>query len=153
MTDERTTNHQPRTTNLYETRVRSHQTDLNGSMYHAAFFDIFDDARIDVFRSLGYSYDRAVEAGWRLIVRRVECEYYRPAQLDDELQITVEVEGIRPALLECRFECRHGGQLVARGHVAYAFLNERGRATRTPPDLRELIEQQASVLGYDPSSP
>jgi acyl-CoA thioester hydrolase len=137
-------------TNIHETRVRSHQTDLNGSMYHAAFFDIFDDARIDVFRNLGYAYERAVAAGWKLIVRRVECEYHRPAQLDQLLQITVEVGNIGPAILNCRFECRHDSQLVARGHVSYAFLNERGRPTRTPPDLRELIEQHAAVLGYDP---
>lgn len=142
------TSDEQRTTNVHQTRVRSHQTDLNGSMYHGAFFDVFDDARIDVFRRLGYSYERAVAGGWQLVIRRAECEYHLPATLDQVLDIAVKVESIRPATLTCRYECSNAARLIAVGRVVYVFLNRRGRPMRFPADLRSLIEECAGILAY-----
>src|SRR5450759_1200588 len=92
--------------NVYRTRVRSHQTDLNAAMYHGAYFDVFDDARIETFRRLGYTYEHALEGGWSPVIRRVDCEYYAPAHMDDEIEITVTVPRLTPAKMTIRYDCR-----------------------------------------------
>src|SRR5947209_7987759 len=85
--------------NVHITRVRSHQTDLNGVVWHGAFFGIFDDARIETFRRLDYTYARVVDEGWQLVIRRVECDYLSPARMDDLLRVRVTVPSFSRATM------------------------------------------------------
>lgn len=133
--------------NLYSVRVRTHQTDLNGAMYHGAYLDIFDDARIETFRRLGYTYERMRAGGWTAVIRRVECEYYIPALMDDLLTVTVTVARSTRATLVFRYACRRQDQLLALGHVTFAFVDAvSGKPLRVPADLRETVEQHAELL-------
>ncbi|MGI8967682.1 MAG: acyl-CoA thioesterase [Chloroflexota bacterium] len=127
--------------NVYYARVRSYQTDLNGVMYHAAYFDAFDDARIETFRRLEYTYVDMLDEGWNLVIRRVACEYHSPARMDDLLAITVLVDRLTAATLTFGYECRRDDALLALAHNTYAFLDARGRPTRIPERLRRLIEE------------
>jgi acyl-CoA thioester hydrolase len=131
--------------NVYHTHVRSHQTDLNRSMYHGAYFDVFDDARIDVFRQLGYTYERSVSESWFPVIRRVQCEYFAPARMDEPLAITVLVPQLRKATMTVRYEARCGDVLLAVGHVVFAFLDAAGRPVRLPEPLRELVVATAEL--------
>ena len=69
--------------NVYHARVRSHQTDLNAAMYHGAYLDLFDDARIETFRRMGYTYERMLAGNWGIFIRTVHCEFHAPAFMDD----------------------------------------------------------------------
>lgn len=126
--------------NVYNTRVRAHQTDLNGAMHHAAFLDIFDDARIETFRRLGYDYAWMVRTGLTPVIRSVQCEYHAPAYMDDLLAITVLVPRVSLATLSLRYLCRREEKLLALGHVTFAFVDVRGKPNRVPPDLRRAID-------------
>ena len=132
--------------NIYVTRVRVHQTDLNGTMYHGAYLDIFDDARIETFRRLGYTYARMISNAWGAIIRRVDCEYFVPAMMDDLLSVTVRVPALTRATMTFRYECRREEETLALGHAVFAFLSDRGRAIRVPPDLRQVVEDHADLL-------
>jgi acyl-CoA thioester hydrolase len=125
--------------NVYRTRVRSHHTDLNGAMYHGHYFDIFDDARIETFRTLDCTYAQVVEERWLLVIRRVECEYFLPARMDEIVDVTVTIPRFTRATLSIRFDCRRDSDLLAIGCNTYVFLDERGRPTRMPQRLRDLI--------------
>ncbi|HLJ66750.1 MAG TPA: thioesterase family protein [Chloroflexota bacterium] len=134
--------------NVYHSRVRTHQTDLNGAMYHGAFLDTFEEARVDVFRRAGYSYDRMLEAGWYPVIRHVECDFYRPLRMDEPFQVTVTVAGLTAATLTVQYECASDGDPAALGRVVFAFLDGRHKITRVPRDLRAVIEENAGALGY-----
>lgn len=135
--------------NVYQTRVRSHQTDLNAAMYHGAFLDVFDDARIETFRRVGYDYARMVEARWSPVIRRIECEYYVPARLDDVLTIVVHVVRVTVATMTVRYRAMREGALAAEARVTFAFLDERGKVMRFPADLREVIDRHPEIIGQD----
>jgi acyl-CoA thioester hydrolase len=132
--------------NVYRTYVRSHQTDLNRAMYHGAYFDVFDDARIDVFRRLGYTYERSLSEGWFPVIRRVECEYFAPARMDDPIEITVLVPALSKATMTIRYEARRDAALLAVGHVVFAFLDAAGRPVRLPARLGQLARETV-ILG------
>lgn len=125
--------------NVYTTRVRSHQTDLNAAMYHGAYFDTFDDARIETFRRLGYTYQEAIEGGWNPVIRRLACEYYSPARMDELLRVTVLVPKVTPATLTIRYECRREDDILAVGHVVFAFVDSGGKIMRVPHGLRQVV--------------
>jgi acyl-CoA thioester hydrolase len=141
-----TGDHQSFEPTVYLTRVRAHQTDLNGAMYHGAFLDIFDDARIETFRHLGYTYERLVRGGWTAIIRRVDCEFYGPARMDDPLAISVRVEKLSSATMTLRYECRRDAQLLALAHAVFAFLDRQGKPTRVPSDLRQVVLDHEALL-------
>jgi acyl-CoA thioester hydrolase len=127
--------------NVYETRVRSHQTDLNAAMYHGAYLDVFDDARIEAFRTAGYDYARAVEGGWTPVIRHVECEYFFPARMDDPIAITVTVPKLTVAKMTIRYDCHGRGRLLASAQVVFVFLDRKGKLLRVPEDLRKVVAE------------
>jgi acyl-CoA thioester hydrolase len=141
----------PEPINVYRTRVRSHQTDLNGVVWHGAFLGIFDDARIETFRTLDYTYARVVSEGWQLVVRRIQCDYLSPARMDDLLSVRVTAPAMTRATLQLAFECRRDGVDIARGVNTYVFLDLRGRPIRVPQTLRTLIHEHARMFEYDPA--
>jgi acyl-CoA thioester hydrolase len=136
--------------NTYLTRVRSHQTDLNGVVWHGAFFGIFDDARIETFRQFDYTYERVVSEGWQLVVRRVECDYFAPARMDDLLAVSLTVPRMTKATLTIAYDCRKGDVLLARASTTYVYIDATGKPLRVPIDLVRVIEEHAKLLNYSP---
>jgi acyl-CoA thioester hydrolase len=131
--------------NRYTVRVRAHQTDLNGAMYHGAYFDIFDDARIETFRRLNYDYARMQATGLRPVIRRVDAEYHAPAMMDDVLTVEVSVLAITAASMTILYSCRRGDSPIATGHAQFVFVDERGRPVRVPQDLRDVVRSEPAL--------
>src|SRR6185437_12520195 len=133
--------HLPR--NVRHVRVRMHHTDLVGAVYHGTYFDLFEDARTEVFRALGYTYRDCVEGEGRLmIIVHADCDYLSPAHMDDELVIAVRVEAITRARLTFVYDVSlgAGGKRAARGRQVFAFLDTKTqRPTSVPPRLAILI--------------
>lgn len=132
--------------NVYEARVRTHQTDMNASMYHAAYFDLFDDARIEMFRRMGYTYERMRRGEWTAVIRHIECDFRLPAFMDDLLTVIVTVPRMTAATMTIRYECRRGEDNLAMAHAVFAFIRDDGRPLRMPSDLREVVEQHAALV-------
>lgn len=126
-------------------RVRMHHTDLLGAVYHGTYFDLFEEARTEVFRALGYYYESCTEGESRLMtIVRAACDYKRPARMDALLVIAVTVPEITRAKITFAYEVRlaESNELVARGEHVFAFIDVRSsRPTSTPPNLVALIKQ------------
>jgi acyl-CoA thioester hydrolase len=129
--------------NARRVRVRMYHTDLVGAVYHGTYFDLFEEARTEVFRALGYTYRDCVEGEGRLmIIVHADCDYVSPARMDDELVIVVQVEAITRARLTFVYNVSlgAGGKRVALGRQVFAFLDTlTQRPTSVPPRLAALI--------------
>lgn len=130
-------------------RVRMHHTDGMGAVYHGTYFDLFEEARTETFRDLGYTYRDCVEGEGRLmVIVRAACDYKRPAMMDDLLSIRVSVAALTRARLGFRYDVSHevSGEVVAIGEQVFAFLDTATRRPiSVPPRLVALI---ASVPGF-----
>jgi acyl-CoA thioester hydrolase len=132
--------------NEYHARVRSHQTDLNAAMYHGAYLDLFDDARIETFRRMGYTYERMLAGNWGVFIRTVHCEFHAPALMDDLISVLVCIPRLTTATMTARYECRRRQELLAVGEITYVFVDGNRRPLRVPGDLRALIDQYRNLL-------
>ena len=132
--------------NVYHARVRSHQTDLNAAMYHGAYLDLFDDARIETFRRMGYTYERILAGNWGIFIRTVHCEFHAPAFMDDLISVLVCIPRLTTATMTARYECRRADELLAVGENTYVFVDGNRKPRRVPHDLRSLIDQYHDVL-------
>jgi acyl-CoA thioester hydrolase len=115
-----------------------------GAVYHGTYFDLFEDARTEVFRDLGYTYHDCTEGENRLmVIVRATCDYKRPARMDDLIAIRVRVSGMSKARLTFRYEVSlaETGDSIAIGEHVFAFLAvETGRPTAVPPLLAALVQ-------------
>jgi len=81
-------------------RVYYEDTDASGVVYHASYLRFFERARTEWLRSLGLAQDRLRGAtGLVFTVANLEIDFLRAARLDDDLEVRVQIEPVRPASL------------------------------------------------------
>ena len=73
-------------------RVYYEDTDTGGVVYYANYLKFFERARTEWLRAAGFGQQAlAAEQGLQFVVARIECDYRRPARLDDVIDIDVRV--------------------------------------------------------------
>jgi acyl-CoA thioester hydrolase len=77
--------------------------------------------------------------GIMLAVRRVSAEYFRPAKLDDALDVSTSVTGLGAATIDLDQSIRRESQELCRVHVTIACVGRDGRPVRLPADLRAVL--------------
>lgn len=130
---------------LWPVRVYYEDTDAGGVVYYANYLRFCERARTERLRALGID-QRALRAehGILFVVRRVEADYLRGAELDDELQVLSTINDIGAASLKFEQHILRGEQRLFSASVTIACLDaERWRATRIPDFLRTLFESEA----------
>jgi acyl-CoA thioester hydrolase len=89
--------------NVFNWRVRVYyeDTDASGVAYHAAYLRFLERARTEWLRALGQGQEQLrLQSGLAFTVANMEIDFVKPARLDDELEVSVEVEQVRAASLK-----------------------------------------------------
>jgi len=118
-------------------RVRYQETDAQGRVHHANYVTYFEQGRVELLRAAGFNYREIEAAGIMLVVSEVGCQYFLPAQYDDELQVTTRTISAKGARIEHEYEVRRDADLLARGRTVVACIDRTGRVRRLPEWLRE----------------
>src|SRR4030066_1031407 len=80
---------------LLSIRVYYQDTDAGGVVYHSTYLDFMERARYEWLRELGFNVNSLIETHKMLfMVRSLEIEYFKPAVLDDLLNVPVTVTEI-----------------------------------------------------------
>ena len=122
-------------------RVRYAETDRMGVVYYAHYFVWFEVARVELMRSLGWTYREMEETGVFLPVIHAECDYRRPARYDDAVEVRATARLASPIRIEFAYEIMIAGQpeIVAVGRTVHAALDREGRPCRLPARIREVF--------------
>ena len=76
-------------------RVYFQDTDAGGVMYHASYVNFMERARTEWLRTHGYSNAGLMkEFGVVFVVRSLKLDYFKPALLDDLLEVTAQIKEI-----------------------------------------------------------
>jgi acyl-CoA thioester hydrolase len=108
----------------WKIRVYYEDTDAGGVVFYANYLKFFERARTEWLRALGVG-QHALNADERIIfiVKSTTVDYLAPAQLDDELKLTVAIEKLGRASVSFTQEAwrldGEGAQekLLARGAI------------------------------------
>ncbi len=116
-------------------RVPYADTDQMGVVYYGNYLTLFERARNELMREMGYTYKECEAEGFALPVVHAEVDYKSPARYDDLLEISAwvdEIKGVR-----CRIACevrRQGEmQLLAKGHTVHVFVDVKTLRPIPPP--------------------
>ncbi|MBU2991974.1 tol-pal system-associated acyl-CoA thioesterase [Octadecabacter sp. 1_MG-2023] len=124
-------------THRFPIRVYYEDTDLAGIVYYANYLKFIERGRSEWVRELGV--DQAAmkrDEGVVFAVRRVEADYHSPAQYDDELVVTTEVDAVTGARLIVRQNVERDGKVLFTALVTIVAINDAGAPARLPAAFR-----------------
>jgi acyl-CoA thioester hydrolase len=128
-----------------QVRVYYEDTDFSRLVYHANYLRFMERGRTNYLRLLGADHrslfeDTQNEApGFAFVVRSMEIDFFRPAFMDDVLDVITTPQEVKGASITLLQQCKRGGDLIVEARVRVAFVSG-GKAQRIPKALRVAME-------------
>ncbi len=127
-------------------RVRYAETDRMGYVYYGNYAAYFEVARVEMLRSLGFSYRELEDKGVLLPVVDFKVRYVQPARYDDLLDIHTRISVLPTARITFTYETRNQeGVLLNEAETTLVFVDaESGRPRKAPDDLLKVMAEKLS---------
>jgi len=131
-------------TTEHKHRVLYGDTDAMGVMYYANYLRVYEAARGDFMRKIGFSFAEMEKQGIVCPAINVNIDYIRFAKFDWEVTVKSTVKELPLAKLEFTQEMYSpDGELVNRAIVKLGFIDqERSRAVRCPEWMLEYFKDK-----------
>ena len=128
-----------------QVRVYYEDTDFSGIVYHANYLRFMERGRTNHLRLMGADqhalFEQAQEEmpGFAFVVRSMELDFFRPARMDDVLDVVTWPVAVKGASITLAQEVRRADEVLVKAGVRVAFISE-GRAKPIPKSLRQLMK-------------
>jgi acyl-CoA thioester hydrolase len=115
-------------------RVYYEDTDFSGAVYHANYLKFCERGRSDCLRLLGIHHiELRGAAGF--VVRRMVCDFLKPATIDDVLKVETRFIAFAGARMELAQQIMRGREKLFEAKVTVALVGADGKPKRIPPDM------------------
>ncbi|MCG2668744.1 tol-pal system-associated acyl-CoA thioesterase [Bradyrhizobium sp. GCM10023182] len=125
-----------------QVRVYFEDTDFSQIVYHANYLRFMERGRTNYLRLLGTDHRELFEeggSGFAFVVRSMKIDYFKPAYMDDVIDVITAPEEVRGASITLHQQCKRGVDLLVEAYVRVAFVSG-GKAQRIPKYLRDAME-------------
>lgn len=124
-------------------RVRYGETDPMKYVYYGNYAEYLEVARVELFRTLGISYDEIEKRGIWLPVSEYKIKYLKPAFYDEILEIHTYVKKVPGVKIEFEYEIYNDSkQKITEASTTLFFLDATtNKVSRCPDFLMELIQK------------
>ena len=126
----------------YERGVYYYETDRMGIVHHSNYIKWFEEARIDFFDKIGYSFSKIEEEGIMSPVLSVSSTYKRPFMFGDIFSIKLIPKAFNGIKLLIEYEVRKKGEenIYALGTSTHCFVNEEMKPLLIKKEAPKLFE-------------
>ncbi|WOB07087.1 tol-pal system-associated acyl-CoA thioesterase [Piscinibacter gummiphilus] len=123
-------------------RIYWEDTDAGGVVFYANYLKFFERARTEWLRSLGFAQEALrAETGAIFIVSETRVRYLRPARLDDQLTVTVDVQHAGQASMTVAQVAWRGDERLAEGDIRIGCVDAQSfRPRRIPEPLLKVMD-------------
>jgi len=118
-------------------RVYFEDTDFSGAVYHANYLKFCERGRSECLRLMGIHHHELHQSGSAFVVRHMDCEFLKPARIDDLLDVRTVCIDAGGARLVLHQRIVKGETLIFAAKVTVALVGTDGRPRRFPPDMAE----------------
>lgn len=124
-------------------RVRYAETDPMKYVYYGNYATYFELGRVELFRSIGISYDEIEKLGIWLPVSDYNIKYLKPALYDQKLEIHTFVKKIPGVRIEFEYEIYNEEKIkITEARTTLFFLDAAtNKVIKCPDFLMKLIEE------------
>ena len=119
----------------YQIRVFYEDTDFSRYVYHANYLKYCERARSDYLRVIGVDQNAMFADGQAFVVRRMDCEFLRPAKFEDELNVETRLVEMSGARFELAQLVKRGTEEIFSAKVTVAIIDSQGRPKRIPAEI------------------
>lgn len=116
-------------------RVYYEDTDFSGNVYHANYLKFCERGRSDFLRMLGLDQAAMFAEGAAFVVRRMACDFLRPAKFDDVLTVETVPGEAAGARFELRQRVLRGQEELFTAEVTAVLVDRHGKPRRFTPEL------------------
>lgn len=117
-------------------RVRYPECDPMGYLHHSVYLQYFEMGRVELLRSLGFSYAELERRGTFFVVVKVDVRYKAPARYDDELTLTTRLQKQTHVRYDHGYELRRGETMLAVATTTIACVDRDGQVIQIPAEMR-----------------
>lgn len=125
-------------------RVYYEDTDFSGFVYHSNYLKFCERARSDFLRVLGVNQNSMFAEGAAFVVRRMNCDFLRPAKFDDILTVESSPGEAKGARFEIRQQVLRGNEVLFTADVTAVLIDHNGRPRRLSPAVLEALSRATS---------
>lgn len=124
-------------------RVRYGETDPMKYVYYGNYAEYFEVARVELFRSIGMSYEAIEKRGIWLPVSEYKIKYLKPAYYDEILEIHTFIKNVPGVRITFDYEIfNESKQKITEASTTLYFMDaEKKKPIKCPDFLMELIEK------------
>ncbi len=132
---------------MYTHKVSYYETDKMGITHHSNYIRWMEEARIDYFDEIGYSYDRLEAEGVISPVVSVNCNYKKTTTFPDSVDICVRIVNFNGVKLTLGYEMKNAdGDIVCTAESVHCFLNDKGYPVMIKKDYPDMYETFANLM-------
>jgi len=117
-------------------RIRYAETDKMGYLYYGNYPKLYEIGRVELIRSLGFSYKALEEeAGIMMPVVEMNSRYIKPAYYDDKVIISTFVSTLPTKMICFEHELFVSDTLINKGQVKLFFIDIESQKRVSCPDI------------------
>jgi 4-hydroxybenzoyl-CoA thioesterase/acyl-CoA thioester hydrolase len=122
-------------------RVYIEDTDAGGIVYYVNYLKFMERARTEFMRALGFDKPAILDDGKLLVVHSVNAQYKRPAELDNELQVSAQVIVLKRSFLVFRQQVWRNDTLMCEADIKVAcVIQDTMKPTAIPDNMRNAVQ-------------
>ena len=126
----------------WPTRVYWEDTDAGGVVYHASYVRFCERGRTDFLRLLGTDARRLIDGTDNrepaaFVVRRMACDFNRPARMDDLLEVETKVKELGGASVTLDQAILLNGNRIFEAVVTVVLVSVSGKPLRLSDAVRD----------------
>lgn len=142
----------------YDVRVQPHHTDYSGVVWHGTYIQWLEAARVECLRSLQFSFEEFVAAGFDLPVVDLQLQYRQSLLLGDLASVKTRLEpqqGIRLVWqyeIENSLAANEGARVTGQVTLVPVSMTNRKIARRLPPPLQDSLSKLHQYFDIKPEA-
>ncbi len=117
-------------------RVRYPECDPMGYLHHSVYLQYFEIGRVEMLRSMGFSYAEMERQGIFFVVVKVDVRYKSPARYDEALTLITRVDKQTFVRYDHSYELRRGETVLALATTTIACVDRNGHVIQIPAAVR-----------------
>jgi acyl-CoA thioester hydrolase len=125
-------------------RVYYEDTDFSGAVYHANYLKFCERGRSDCLRLLGIHHHEMhrheTEGRLGFMVRRMICDFLKPARIDDLLEVETRFREMAGARMELEQKVVRQGETLFAAEVTVALVDSSGKPKRFPKAMVQALK-------------
>ena len=122
-------------------RVYYRDVDKMNIVYYSRYFEMFEEARTELLRSIGLDVTELENSGTTLPVVEAHAEYKRGAGFEEELVVRTSIPDLPKGKLGIEYEVLKENELLVSGFTQHAFTNSDGKPVRAPEMILSVMRK------------